>query len=224
MSDRQQVLGRIREALTNPSRRPAHEHPPITPPGGQPGDWLPAVGPTIEDWQALFARNAADLKGEFEVVRQVEGARQAIVRLAKEGQWKRVAWQVDPLIEKLLTGTGLETLPLKPGYTFEELEQCEAGISLCDALIAQTGTVLVTSRSTGGRAISVLPPHHIVLARRNQLVPDLPAAFGHVKRAYGGQYPSMISFITGPSRTGDIERILVLGAHGPRRLTILLLD
>jgi L-lactate dehydrogenase complex protein LldG len=224
MSDRDQVLGRIREALTNPSRQPAYEHPPVTAPRGQPGDWLPVVGQTPSEWQALFARNAADLKAEFEVVHAVERARQVVARLAREGHWKRVALQSDPLVEEVMAGTGLETLSLKAGYAVGELEQCDAGISLCDALIAQTGSVLVTSRSTGGRAISVLPPHHIVLARRSQLVPDLPAAFAHVKKAHGGNYPSMISFITGPSRTGDIERILVLGAHGPRRLTILLLD
>ena len=64
-------------------------------------------------------------------------------------------------------------------------------------------------------------PHHIVLARREQLVADLPAAFALLKEKYAVNYPSMISFITGPSRTGDIERILVLGAHGPKQLTIL---
>jgi L-lactate dehydrogenase complex protein LldG len=81
--------------------------------------------------------------------------------------------------------------------------------------------VLVSNRSSGGRALSVLPPHHVVLARREQLLPDLPAAFALLKSKYGSDYPSLISFITGPSRTGDIERILVLGAHGPKRLTIL---
>jgi L-lactate dehydrogenase complex protein LldG len=49
----------------------------------------------------------------------------------------------------------------------------------------------------------------------------LPAAFALLKQGHGAKFPSMISFITGPSRTGDIERILVLGAHGPKRLTIL---
>ena len=97
------------------------------------------------------------------------------------------------------------------------------GISVCDALIAQTGTVLVTSRNSGGRALSCLPPHHVVIARREQLVADLPAAFAMVKKIYSANYPSMISFITGPSRTGDIERILVLGAHGPKKLTIFCL-
>ena len=101
------------------------------------------------------------------------------------------------------------------------METCDAGISACDALIAQTGSVLVTSQSAGGRALSVLPPHHVVIARREQLLADLPAAFALLKAKYASAYPSLISFITGPSRTGDIERILVLGAHGPKKLTIL---
>jgi L-lactate dehydrogenase complex protein LldG len=67
----------------------------------------------------------------------------------------------------------------------------------------------------------VLPPHHVVLARRDQLVRDLAAALQLVKRNYAPDYPSFIGFITGPSRTGDIERILVLGAHCPKKLTVL---
>jgi L-lactate dehydrogenase complex protein LldG len=103
------------------------------------------------------------------------------------------------------------------------LEKCDAGVSECDALIAQTGTVLVTSKTAGGRALSCLPPHHVVIARREQMVADLPAAFALIKAKHGANYPSMISLITGPSRTGDIERILVLGAHGPKKLTIFCL-
>ena len=106
------------------------------------------------------------------------------------------------------------------GYDVQEMEKCDAGITECDVLIAQTGGVAVTSRSAGGRALSVLPPHHIVIARRDQLVADLPAAFAFLQKKYTPDFPSMISFITGPSRTGDIERILVLGAHGPKKLTI----
>jgi L-lactate dehydrogenase complex protein LldG len=89
--------------------------------------------------------------------------------------------------------------------------------------VAQTGSVCVTSRSSGGRALSVLPPHHVVVARQSQLVTDLSAAYEHLAGRYGAEYPSFISFISGPSRTGDIERILVLGAHGPKKLTVLLL-
>ena len=82
--------------------------------------------------------------------------------------------------------------------------------------------VQLTGRSAGGRALSVLPPHHVVVATREQIVPDLPAAYALLRQRYATNWPSFISFITGPSRTGDIERILVLGAHGPKRLTVFL--
>jgi L-lactate dehydrogenase complex protein LldG len=114
-------------------------------------------------------------------------------------------------------------LTLHEGYDVRELEQCDAGITECDALIAQTGSVLLTARSGGGRALSVLPPHHVVIARREQLVPDLPAAYALLQEKYGPHgWPGMMTFITGPSRTADIERILVLGAHGPKQLTVIL--
>ena len=93
-----------------------------------------------------------------------------------------------------------------------------------DALIVQTGSVLVTTASAGGRALSVLPPHHVVIATKDQLVADLADGYAILRKKYNNNWPSFISFITGPSRTGDIERILVLGAHGPRRLTVILID
>ena len=147
--------------------------------------------------------------------------RQALVRLRDAEGWKRVAGHSGDLTNAICPALNLPLLRTDQAYDVNELEACDVGISECDALIAQTGTVLVTNRSAGGRALSVLPPHHVVLARREQLVADLPAAFELLKRKYADNYPSMISFITGPSRTGDIERILVLGAHGPKKLTII---
>ena len=96
----------------------------------------------------------------------------------------------------------------------------ELGETGCDCLVAQTGSIFVSTRSAGGRALSVLPPVHLVIARREQLVPDLPAAFALLRQRYGDHWPSAISLITGPSRTADIEKILVMGAHGPKRLAL----
>ena len=88
----------------------------------------------------------------------------------------------------------------------------------CDCLVAQTGSIFVSTRSADGRAASVLPAMHLVVAHRDQLVPDLPTAFALLRQRYGDHWPSAISLITGPSRTADIEKILVMGAHGPKRL------
>ena len=143
--------------------------------------------------------------------------------LAVTEGWRKVATHFGELTDSACAALGLPLITTDANYDVRELESCDVGISQCEALIAQTGSVLVSSRSSGGRALSILPPHHLVLARRDQLVPDLPTAFALLKSKSQSDYPSLISFITGPSRTGDIERILVLGAHGPRKLTILCL-
>jgi L-lactate utilization protein LutC len=104
------------------------------------------------------------------------------------------------------------------------VREAELGVSGCDCLVAQTGSIFVSTRSAGGRALSVLPPVHLVVARREQLVPDLAAAFALLRQRYGGRWPSSLSLITGPSRTADIEKILVMGAHGPKRLAVHFAD
>ena len=174
-----------------------------------------------EEQFELFAKNCADLKADFQLLASREELKAALVQLRDAEKWQRIASHDGELSQFACQALGLPTLLTDQGYDVQALEKCDAGITECDALIAQTGGVVVTSRSTGGRALSVLPPHHVVLARREQLVADLPAAFAWLQQKYAPDFPSMISFITGPSRTGDIERILVLGAHGPKKLTIL---
>ncbi len=100
----------------------------------------------------------------------------------------------------------------------ENLETIEASLTGCEFLIARTGSILVSSGSDRSRLTSVYPPVHIVVASKNQLVFDLEDAFKTVKTKYGKKPPSMFSVITGPSRTADIEKTLVMGAHGPREL------
>jgi L-lactate utilization protein LutC len=98
-------------------------------------------------------------------------------------------------------------------------ESSQASITMAEALVAQTGSVLVSS-GCGGRAAPFVAPVHIVVAKAAQLVPDLSAAFARVKERETAGNNSYLCFITGSSRTADIEKILVMGAHGPRRLIV----
>ena len=104
------------------------------------------------------------------------------------------------------------------------VRQADLGVTGCDCLLARTGSIAVCTRSAGGRALSVLPPVHLVIARRTQLVPDLTAALALWQQRYDRHWPSNLCVITGPSRTGDIEKILVMGAHGPKRLVLYFTD
>jgi L-lactate dehydrogenase complex protein LldG len=220
MSERENIFTRIREALSMEAH--AH-HGTGLPTTADHRRVMPPVGATAEEQFALFAKNATDLKASFRMLRDASELTAALRAMRDTEGWKLVATHRGALADNAAQSLGLPLLITGDGYDKHELEKCDVGISECDALIAQTGTVLVTSRSAGGRALSCLPPHHVVIARRDQLVADLPAAFALVKQKYGAKFPSMISFITGPSRTGDIERILVLGAHGPKKLTIFCL-
>lgn len=100
-------------------------------------------------------------------------------------------------------------------------ESSQATITGCEALVAQTGSVLV-SAACGGRGASVVAPVHIVVGTMGQLVSDLDAALARVQSQGVVSSNSYLCLITGSSRTADIEKILVMGAHGPRRLVVFL--
>lgn len=224
MTNRDIILGRIREALKIAAPHPAfHGGAGESPLLASPQQWLPPVGQTPEQQIELFRKNVEDLKAEFKVCANAAEATQHIKNLASAGGWKKVGRHSGELINSVAQQLGLKEILTDTGYAVNDLESCDAGITECEALVAQTGSVLVSAPGAGGRALSVLPPHHIVLARREQVVPDLTVALQRAQSKFGNKFPSMLSFISGPSRTGDIERILVLGAHGPKKLTILLL-
>ncbi|MCE4563614.1 LUD domain-containing protein [Maribellus sp. CM-23] len=98
----------------------------------------------------------------------------------------------------------------------------EAGITSCEFLIAHTGSVMVSSAIEGGRRMFVYPPVHIVIARKDQLVAYLDEAYTAIQNKYKDILPSHIALITGPSRTADIEKTLVMGAHGPRAIHVFI--
>ncbi len=237
MTTRETILARIRSALTVPAPppRPGVESAVGFVPRAAAAEarrWLPPVPDGEDAWLARFAENAAALKAGFHLLDDEAAAFAKLAELRQEHDWEHVAHQPSPLAEAAARHLGggdggkvaARLFPATPGYDPAVLETCDAGITECECLVAQTGSVVINARDHGGRALSVLPPHHVVLARKDQLVPDLPAAYERLYQKYGepNRWPSMIGFVTGPSRTGDIERILVLGAHGPKRLTILL--
>ena len=226
MSEQENIFARIREGLSVPAPLPGshdgdHAKPANLPTPADHRRVLPAVGASFDERAAMFAKNSTELRSDFKLLKDAAELAAELKKLRDAEGWQRVASHKGSLAEAACQVLGLPALLTDANFDKVELEKCPVGISECDALIAQTGSVLVTSRSAGGRALSVLPPHHVVVAHRDQLVADLPEAFALLKVKYGSNYPSMISFITGPSRTGDIERILVLGAHGPKKLTIL---
>ena len=226
MSDAKDILARIGNALRIATRADLRDPSatPVSTESDSVRSLLPQAGPDYASWKESFASHSAALQTEFRVVPDLESMHALLREMAGEHRWEKVGYHRGPMVEAACGELGLPSCCTDGGYEKDDLEACDVGVTECEALIAQTGSILITSRSSGGRALSVLPPHHVLLARQDQLLPDLTAGYALLKRKYHGAYPSLISFITGPSRTGDIERILVLGAHGPRRLTVILVE
>ena len=117
---------------------------------------------------------------------------------------------------------------VKAGIPFcsgqQDLIGSKIGITGCEALVARLGSIVISSAQTGGRRIVIYPDSHIVIGFSTQLAPDLQQALMYLKQKYEPDYPSLLSVITGPSRTADIEKTLVMGAHGPRNLYLFYVD
>ena len=185
--------------------------------------WLPDGGETPEEQRRILADNLARLRAEFVHVADTAAAAAFIAERVRDRGWRRLAIHGDPLVAAATATVGCATHRVDEGaFDKQALEACDAGVTTCESLVAQTGSVLVSSATCGGRSLSVLPHVHVVVATAEQVVGTLADAFARARARHGGRLPSMLSFITGPSRTGDIERILVLGAHGPRELVVIL--
>lgn len=98
----------------------------------------------------------------------------------------------------------------------------EVGITGCEFLIAHTGSAMVSSAQKGGRRLFVYSPLHIIIASKKQVVDYLESAYLEIQKRYKNNLPSQITLITGPSRTADIEKTLIIGAHGPKELHVFI--
>lgn len=168
--------------------------------------------------EILFAEQLTAVSGNFIFCENGVEFIENILELADKFKWRKIyCWE--PELQALLANYEF------PFYkTDKDFEMAEVGITLCEALIARNGSILVSNQNEAGRRLSIFPHHHIVIARTGQLVMDLKDGFQLIKNKYGNQIPSMLSTITGPSRTADIEKTLVLGAHGPKELFVFLID
>jgi L-lactate dehydrogenase complex protein LldG len=99
-----------------------------------------------------------------------------------------------------------------------------SGLTTCEFLIARTGSIMVSSAMGSGRRLMAFPEIHMVIAFASQLVPELKDALAGIGKKYEHKMPSLVSLITGPSRTADIEKTLVMGAHGPRELYVFFIE
>ncbi len=185
-----------------------------------------ASGLTAEKPAILSPRSAQPLDKEIEQFLQEIAALQGVGRqmepaavgealnalVSERGVHKAVLWDT-PFLKKLdvggqLQGWGVELVP--PDADKYQLAQCDLGVTEADFLLAETGTVVLRSSREKPRAVSLLPPAHLVIASPQAFRPDLQQVFDEAK------HDPYLVFVTGASRTSDIELVSTLGVHGPR--------
>lgn len=105
-----------------------------------------------------------------------------------------------------------------------DLKTIYGAITSCEFLIARFGSVMVSSGLSSGRKLNFYPEKHLVIAYASQLVPETKDALVSMREKYDGKLPSMITQISGASRTADIEKTLVMGMHGPKEIYVFFVD
>ncbi|MBU0519420.1 lactate utilization protein [bacterium] len=103
-----------------------------------------------------------------------------------------------------------------------ELAEANVGITLAYAGIAETGTIIIPHRSNNGRLAALLPPVHIALLKKGTIYFNKPDLLAHLVDLNIDIKHTPMTWVTGPSLTADIEKVLVRGAHGPRRMIVIL--
>ncbi|MCX7424907.1 MAG: lactate utilization protein [Planctomycetia bacterium] len=212
MNSRDTVLGRIRNALAD---RPVEELPPV------PEVW-PETNPDAETMAARFAQELDAVQGELHRCRSMDDARAKLRGLMKEFGASAIG-AIDGPVAREVT-EGLNGVAWVAGdWDPNRIGQLPLGLVAADYLLADTGTCVVANGTSQERLMCYLPPACIVIAKTDRLREHLPAAWKEIgPRAADPALCGEFVFITGPSRTADIEKILILGVHGPKRLIVLL--
>ena len=205
---REKVLKKVRDALIERTEPP---YPIID-------QESPVFREMTEPLDVNFAQELVKVSGKFVYCESEDEFTTLLKQFILEKDWP-VLFCMDPVVQNVLRVAGIPFVSRQ-----EDFLESKIGITRCEYLIARLGTIMVSSHQSPGRKISVYPDIHLVLGYTSQLVPDLKHAFSAIRKKYQHNYPSMISLITGPSRTADIEKTLVLGAHGPRELFVFLID
>src|SRR2546421_4243424 len=174
---------------------------------------------------AMFCARLESVGGQCTVVHDEREAALTLTQIISELQTrvavKRIALSDAPLVSELARGVAAEEVQICPPVS--ELFSCDVGVTMAQAAVAETGTLILESEKERHRLVSLLPPTHIAIVRSN----DICLTIGDALKRLRGRKEEMsraITFITGPSRTADIELTLTVGVHGPKELYVIVLD
>lgn len=205
-ASRENILKRIRKALTEttPLPFPASE--------GTSSVFVPGR----QELEVEFGEQFTKLLGRFVYCEGLEELQAQLFGIIAHNKWEKLFFKEDEL-KGILNESFLKN-------NYKDLATADAAITTCEALIARTGSILLSSAQLSGRTTSVYAETHICIAFTDQLVYDVRDGLQLIKDKYGNKIPSLVTFATGPSRTADIEKTLVVGVHGPKEVYVFLVE
>jgi L-lactate dehydrogenase complex protein LldG len=204
---KENILKKIRQALATPA--------PV--PFPQVDNTEPLFPRQTKEQEVEFAENFTKLLGYFSYCSNEKEVVAQINLLAEQKHWYKLYCR-EAVLKQLLEKNQFDT------FWHPDLATCQAAITGCECLVARTGSIVMSSGQPSGRSTSVYAPVHICIAYTSQIVYDAKDALQLLQKRYAGSIPSFITFATGPSRTADIEKTLVVGVHGPKEVYVFLIQ
>lgn len=236
---RDQIIGRIRQSLGRTAESPVAEPPPVYLHGrtataesqvatdesrGASGSTGTAM--TEEERIERFGEAFRRLGGQLNVVANVDEAREMVRRIARpnegqcvfsQGAWEALRYAEWPEVNR----QGYPEPPKNPEELREAAAALRTGVSGVTAFLAETGTIVLEASAKEPRLISLLPPVHVAVGYTRQLLGSLDDLLA--TRPLPVAETCSLVLITGPSRTGDIEQVLVRGVHGPGTIHVIMI-
>lgn len=192
-------------------------------------DWNPSLPKNsgTEELFAEFKEKAEELDVKIIKVNSKAEAEESVLKELKEEKIKKASAVKDMKlintenIQKQCSGSGVDfSLELDRNI----IEQADMGISEFDLGIAELGTIVQDADNLQKRLVSTLPYIHLALLPMKAIVDTLATSLEVIQDVYKGNPSNFIAFVTGPSKTSDIERVLTIGVHGPGKLIIIVID
>lgn len=212
MSDRAKILDHIRTALAESGDPIESDLPDIT---------RSDLGDDHETVVRRFVEEVEAVSGVVHRVADIDAAaRELDILLGAQGVSK-LAVSRDELARAVSSRVLRDHEVVDPESERSQIASSQMGLSGAALAIAEHGTLVLIAEDDRGRLTSLLPPHHVAILPESRIVGTLAQALATLGEE---TLPATITFVSGPSRTADIEQILVIGIHGPTRLDILLIE
>jgi len=195
-------------------------HPTVANRGDRPAPLVQAQGVSLTQW---FCDSLEEVSGQYVLVRDPVEAAAAVQGIIEHKNLRRIAVSDSSLVQQVMRGVEHDAELLKAASA-AELFNCDAGITGAQWAIAETGTLVLESAKERHRLASLVPPLHVAIIGADRIRPTMAEVLRDINENGANSLSRTVTFITGPSRTSDIELTLAIGVHGPAELHVVVID